>query len=238
MKPALLLALFSCTCVTSQANHDTNCKLYFTLTAVSNCHTTQDFIETPANTTVAIITSSDSPLLWGDFSCATRLGSRPLWIVNGVSIDIITETAGYNGTYSEYFHLPHGDGNFLSFLSIPALPATNNSIVTCAAIASESSSNTIFAYSAPVHMLVVDGKPCIHRYGGSRSERLCLYSPILPPLSPALRDKNVTLITPIPSHPTSTSASMPGDYCVSNCRARGVHTKKLLNNGTLQSHSF
>ena len=109
-----------------------------------------DFIDTPVNTTVIIGNDSD---LFGDFHCATRHGYHPLWIVNGLSITIIQERAGYNGTYTEYHSLP-GDGRTLSFLSIPASPATNNSIISCAAQAND----TVAAYAEPARLTILQSK--------------------------------------------------------------------------------
>lgn len=92
--------------------------------------------------------------LFGDFSCATRRGYLPLWVVNGVSADAILETAGYNGTYSEHIPLLVA-GHVLSFLSIPASPATNNSVVSCAAVSN--GSQAVVTYSKPVRLTVLQG---------------------------------------------------------------------------------
>ena len=71
--------------------------------------------------------------------------------MNGISWELIREqTAGYGDTYIELILLP-GDGNLLSFISIPASAATNNSVVSCAALENE----TILAYSQPAHMIVL-----------------------------------------------------------------------------------
>jgi hypothetical protein len=115
-----------------------------------------DFIGTPMDTTV-YITSDMETVLFGDFRCATRRPYLPLWVVNGVSIDLILDTPGYNGTYTEYIPL-QVEGNILSFISIPALPATNNSIVSCAVIQNSSHSIDVIAYAMPVHMTVLQGK--------------------------------------------------------------------------------
>lgn len=107
------------------------------------------------NATV-LITSDMDTVLFGDFRCATRQGYLPLWIVNGVSIDLIVRIAGYNGTYTEYIPL-QVEGSILSFISIPAVPATNNSIVACVAITNSSQGTDIVAYSLPVSMIVLRG---------------------------------------------------------------------------------
>lgn len=96
------------------------------------------------------ITSGNEEQVFGDFSCATRLGYRPLWIVDGLSVELILEKPGFIGTYIERHPLP-GEGNQLSFVSIPASRATNNSIVTCAAV--EPKNDTILTYSRPAHMI-------------------------------------------------------------------------------------
>lgn len=103
-----------------------------------------DFIGIPANATVSITNDSE---VFGDFRCATRLNLHPLWIVNGVSSDIIKNTDGYGGLYLEYIPLP-GEGNLLSFISIPASPATNNSVIVCGAL----SNGTIIANSKPAYL--------------------------------------------------------------------------------------
>ena len=108
-----------------------------------------DFIATPENHTVFISQNETETEdeVFGDFRCATRHGFRPLWIVNGVSLAIIQERDGYNSTYSEYLPLP-GEGNTLSFISIPASSVTNNSIVSCVAQAND----TVAAYADPVRL--------------------------------------------------------------------------------------
>lgn len=110
-----------------------------------------DFIETPDNTTV-FINHTAMEELFGDFSCATRLGYRPLWVINGLSVDLIRETPAYGDTYTE-LHQLQVEGNFLSFLSIPATPATNNSIVACTAV----DNGTVLAHSTTVRMTVLQG---------------------------------------------------------------------------------
>lgn len=112
------------------------------------------------NTTV-FITSDMDTVLFGDFRCATRQGYLPLWVINGVSVDLIVQTAGYNGTYTEYIPL-QVEGNILSFISIPAVPATNNSIVACVAITNSSEGTDVVAYSEPVHMTVLQGIITMH----------------------------------------------------------------------------
>lgn len=113
-----------------------------------------DFIGTPDNATVFITANMDT-VLFGDFRCATRQGYKPVWLVNGVSIDIIEETAGYSDIYTEVILLPV-EGNVLSFLSIPATPVTNNSVVICTAITTNSQS--IVAYSIAARLTVLQGR--------------------------------------------------------------------------------
>ena len=117
------------------------------------------------------ISSDTNIVIYGDFRCATRHGYLPLWIVNGVSVDLIVDVAGYNGTYTEYIPL-QVEGNILSFISIPALPATNNSIVSCAALSNTSQSTDVVAYSEPVHMVVLQGR---HEYSTGYENCLVTY---------------------------------------------------------------
>lgn len=110
-----------------------------------------DFITTPSDALVNI-SEFESEVTSGDFECATRSGYLPLWLINGLSIDLIQNLAGYSGTYTEL--LPLQENHVLSFLSIPASPLTNNSVIVCAAITVES---VIVAYSDSVNMVVHQG---------------------------------------------------------------------------------
>lgn len=89
---------------------------------------------------------------WGEFQCATRPGYLPLWIINGVSADVIEREPGYRNTTYELIPL-HDQGHTLTILSIPASELTNHSIVTCAAVRNETKLN-IAGYSPSVHLFV------------------------------------------------------------------------------------
>ena len=114
----------------------------------------EDFLATPADAIVTVTVNSTGVELFGDFECATRLGYFPVWLVNGSSVDLVKKRRSFNGTYTEY-HPLQVEGNVLSFLSIPATSATNNSIVICAAIST--ANHTIDAYSDSVHLTVFQG---------------------------------------------------------------------------------
>ena len=121
------------------------------------------FITTPESTTVFI--PGDPPphqpqnmdnqtynQTWGEFQCVTRPGYLPLWIVNGVSADIIEQQPGYTNTTYELIPL-HDQGHTLTILSIPASQLTNHSVVTCAAVKNKTKLN-IIGYSSPVNLFV------------------------------------------------------------------------------------
>ena len=99
------------------------------------------------------LSSSNDFASIGQFQCAIRVGFKLVWVINGVSADLISSRPGFEEVTYELIPL-QDSGNTLSILNIPVKSDINGTIVTCTAVYNQS----IEAHSQPVYLIVTEGQ--------------------------------------------------------------------------------